>query len=51
LHLWPGLSCRNSPFWCGGALPRGLILFGILALPVMIGARIGAWLRRCVEVR
>ena len=34
-----------------GLLPLGLILFGILALPVMIGARIGAWLRRCVEVR
>ena len=34
-----------------GLLPLGLILFGILALPVMIGARIGAWLRRRVEVR
>jgi uncharacterized membrane protein YfcA len=34
-----------------GLLPLGLILFAILALPAMAGARIGAWLRRRVEAR
>ncbi len=34
-----------------GLLPLGLILFAILALPVIVGARIGAWLRRRVEAR
>lgn len=29
-----------------GLLPLGLILFGVLALPPMLGARVGAWLRR-----
>jgi hypothetical protein len=29
-----------------GLLPLGLILFGVLALPVIVGARIGAWLGR-----
>ena len=29
-----------------GLLPLGLILFGILALPPMLAAQLGAWLRR-----
>lgn len=32
-------------------LPLGLILFAVLALPAMLGARIGAWLRGRVDAR
>jgi hypothetical protein len=29
-----------------GLLPLGLVLFGILALPPLLAARLGGWLRR-----
>jgi hypothetical protein len=29
-----------------GLLPLGLVLFAVLALPPLLGARLGAWLRR-----
>jgi hypothetical protein len=34
-----------------GLLPLGLVLFGILAMPVLAGAGIGAWLRRRRDAR